>query len=146
MVNNDTQIHTFKEKSKTGLYKVIVFFEIGITCLLLFLGYTFIFRIQDPNISKRSEAFQFDGASESDTPIPTKYEIQHNYTITDIGETDITLEGNEGELVIPKGGRDVLFFRGSPANPTKVSVTDLQIGQLVILEIVPGEKVWVYIL
>ncbi len=144
MLNNDTnnQIQTFTTKSKTGFYKLIVFLEIGVTGFLIFLGYTFLFRVQKPKESKVSQAA---GALPLDSPIPTKYEIPNSYEVKAINATDIILTGTKGELVVPNGGPGVLVFKGTPAEHTEASTTDLQVGQKITLEIIPGEKVWIYI-
>lgn len=147
MADLETDIHTFNSKGKTGLYKLVVFLEIGVTCLLLFFGYTFVFKLQTPQPSQISKAAQTLSTTPlSQTPIPTKFEIAHTYRVIRIGESDVTFQGDEGELAVPKAGPGVVVFKGTPESHSDARVTDLSIGQRVILEIIPGERVWIYIL
>ncbi len=146
MPDNSTEFHTFNAKSKTGFYKLLVFLEVGVTCLLLFLGYIFVFKVQKPTSSQVSKASQtLSQTPQSPTTKPIKFEVAHSYDVVTIGDVDITLKGDEGQLVIPKSGPGVSIFNGTPAEHTDATVADLQIGQKVILEIIAGEKVWVYI-
>jgi len=144
MSDNEEKIHTFTIKDKTGVYKLMVFFEIGVTCLLLFFGYIFVSKLQNQTPSKTSSAKQID----TTTPIatPTKFEVPHSYEILSITKTDMTLRGDEGEMVLPTSGPEIALFKGTPKEHTDASINDVRVGQKVILEIIPGERVWVYIL
>jgi len=140
---NEVEFHTFNAKQSNIFYMIVIVVGILIISFLTFFGYTYLFKSQK---SQPAQVIKTVQNSPTLSPTPTKYEIGITYEGLKIGETDITFQGTEGELVIPKSGPGVLFFKGTPENHTDAVLSDLQIGQKVKLEIIPGEKVWVYIL
>jgi hypothetical protein len=72
-----------------------------------------------------------------------KYEIDFPYEVAKITGSEITLNGKEGLMVLPLSSSEV--FIGSPLQNRQASLSDLTVGQNVTLEIIPGEKVWIYI-
>jgi hypothetical protein len=142
MQNDEIKTYTFNPTKKTGIYKLMIFLEIGVTCLLLFLGYTFLYKLQTPTSSKISEA---SFISPGPTAIPTKVKIPHSYEITAIGNNEMILRGDTGELTLPLGP-EILIFKGTSEAHTAATAADLKVGEQVMLEIIPGEKAWVYIL
>lgn len=139
-MNNDTQIHRYAPSSKNGTYKIIVFLGIGLTCVLLVLGYIFFFKVQRPDQADVSRA------QSSSKTVDSKVELPHTYQVVSMNERDIILGGQEGEMAIPNGGSGVMVFKGTPQTHTEASITDIKVGQSVVLEIIPGEKAWIYIL
>lgn len=67
-----------------------------------------------------------------------------DYTVATISENEIVLEGEKGSMTLPKERVEVL--RGDPSNAKAVSPDTLRPGDNVVVEFIPGERAWLYVL
>ncbi len=72
-------------------------------------------------------------------------QIPFDYTISKVSDTEIVLNGQNGELILTKD-ISITVLKGVPGNSAPVDFSALTAGQKIKLEAVPGQSATLYIL
>lgn len=72
-------------------------------------------------------------------------QISFDYTVSRVSNTEIVLNGQNGELILTKD-ISISVLKGAPGNSTPADFSALAAGQKIKLEAVPGQSAILYIL
>ncbi|MDO8496956.1 MAG: hypothetical protein Q7S61_00235 [bacterium] len=78
------------------------------------------------------------------TPTPTVFVVPFDYEIKSVSPTLIVMTGQKGDLQVPQNPI-VKIFKGAPPSTEEISFTDVKVGQKARVEVIPKQKVWIYI-
>ena len=77
---------------------------------------------------------------------PARFKANIDYTVKGIDDNYILLEGEKGEMALPKNPAQVQVYLRTVDADTQVTIAEVKIGDKVQLEIVPGKSAWLYLL
>lgn len=75
----------------------------------------------------------------------TLLQIPFDYTVSRISNSEVVLNGQNGELILTKD-ISITVLKGAPGNSTPADFSALAAGQKIKLEAVPGQSATLYIL
>jgi len=77
---------------------------------------------------------------------PARFKANIDYTVKGIDDNYILLEGEKGEMALPKDPDQVKVYVRTVDTDTEVAIAEIKIGDRTQLEIVPGKSAWLYLL
>ena len=77
---------------------------------------------------------------------PARFKANIDYTVKGIDDNYILLEGEKGEMALPKNSDQVKVYVRTVDTDTEVAIAEIKIGDRTQLEIVPGKSAWLYLL